>query len=238
MFPGSLCGTSNNSICIRFHFLPFHSIFRSIFAILFLFPLFHFHFHSFVFIFTLSFLFSLFCFCFRSFVFGKCRASRSDRIPTDHVVVVFQLPGYTWVCPPVAASLAVISILLEVRVPCFSLLIKTKSGYDHRPRESITNVRTDNREGIVHPYHLTPAVVVTSALLSPLAVVLMSTGNPHGSHDGYRAGTGMVLLTRAYTCTRGTGLHTRRSLPPSTRDNDDTTTTAPCPRLVLTHPHV
>ena len=41
-------------------------------------------------------------------------------------------------------------------------------------------------------------------------------GNPHGSHDGYRAGTGMgtVLLTRAHTRTHSTGLHTRRSLPP------------------------
>ena len=47
-----------------------------------------------------------------------------------------------------------------------------------------------------------------------------------------------VLLTRAHTHTRGTGLHTRHPLPPSTRDDDDATTTAPCPRLVLTHPHM
>ena len=85
------------------------------------------------------------------------------------------------------------------------------------------------------------------------------TGNPHGSHDGYRAGTGtgMVLLTRAYTHTRGTGLHTRHSLPPHATtmmqrrrrlalasslptltcdDDGDDATTAPRPSLVLTHP--
>ena len=67
------------------------------------------------------------------------------------------------------------------------------------------------------------------------------TGNPHGSHDGYRAGTGTgtFLLTRAHTRTRGTGLHTRRSFPPSTRNNDDATTMAPRSRPVLTaHPHM
>ena len=87
----------------------------------------------------------------------------------------------------------------------------------------------------------------------------MGTGNPHGSHDGYRAGTGtgMVLLTRAYTRTHGMGLHTRHSLPPHATmmtqrrrrlalasslptltcdDNGDDATTTPCPSLVLTHP--
>ena len=57
----------------------------------------------------------------------------------------------------------------------------------------------------------------------------MGMGNPHGSHDGYRAGTGtgMILLTCAHTCTHGMGLHTCYSLPPSTHDDDGT---SPMPR--------
>ena len=78
-------------------------------------------------------------------------------------------------------------------------------------------------------------------LVRPLLGNTTGTGNPHGSHDGYRAGTGTgtFLLTRAHTRTRGTGLHTRHSFPPSIRDNDDATMMAPRPRPVLTaHPHL
>ena len=52
-------------------------------------------------------------------------------------------------------------------------------------------------------------------------------------------GTGTFLLTCTHTRTRGTGLHTRHSFPPSIRDNDDATMMVPRPRPVLTaHPHM
>ena len=59
-------------------------------------------------------------------------------------------------------------------------------------------------------------VVVWQRPRRPLLGYTTGTGNPHRSHDGYRVGTGtgMVLLTCAHTRTRGTGLHTCRSLPP------------------------